>query len=81
MVWMDRGLLRLRPYRRSTKLTFQGGQAGDLSEFSGLCRVYSEPGSRCLFSGHHSTLLHNIGLLQACRPGVAKNSNFLREAG
>ena len=30
MVWMDRGLLQSRPYLRGTKLTFQGGQEGNV---------------------------------------------------
>lgn len=72
------GLLWFRPYRRSSKLTFQRSQAGDLSELSGLCGVYSEPESGCLFCGHHATQLQAIELLWVCRPRVAKNCNFLR---
>ena len=79
MVWMDRGLLRSRPYQRGTKLTFQGGQEGDLSEFSGLCGVCGEPESKHLLYGHHSAALQPVVLLWSCRSRVAKNSKFFLE--
>lgn len=69
MVWgghelpSSRGLLWYRPYRRSTKLTFQRGQAGHLSELSERCGAYSEPESRSLCYGHHSAQLQARVLL------------------
>ena len=80
MVWMDRGLLQSRPYLRGTKLTFQGGQEGNLSEFSGLCGVCEEPESKRLFYGHRSAALQPFVFLWSRRSRGAKNSNFLRKA-
>ena len=79
MVWMDRGLLWSRPYQRGTKLTFQGGQEGGLSEFSGLCGVCREPESKRLLYGHHSAALQLVVLLWSCKSRVAKNSKFFLE--